>query len=42
MATYVWTISNNKNGNQAPRLVVESKDVKRTRFPQNAKTMSHD
>ena len=42
MATHVWTISNNKNQNQAPRLGVDSKDVKRTRFPQNAKTMSHD
>ena len=42
MATYIWAISKNKNENQAPRLEVESKDVKRTRFPQNAKTMSHD
>ena len=42
MATYVWTISNDKNQNQAPRLGVESKDVKRTCFPKNAKTMSHD
>ena len=35
MATYIWAISKNKNENQAPRLEVESKDVKRTRFPQN-------
>ena len=42
MATYIWAISKNKNENQAPHLEVESKDVKRTRFPRNAKTMSHD
>ena len=42
MATYIWTISKNKNENQAPRLGVESKNAKRTRFPQNANTMLHD
>ena len=30
MATYIWAISKKQNENQAPRLEVESKDVKRT------------
>ena len=42
MATYIRTISKKNNENQAPRLGVESKNVKRPRFPPNAKTMLHD
>ena len=30
MATYIWAFSKKQNENQAPRLEVESKDVKRT------------
>ena len=36
------TKSKNKNENQTSRLGVESKIVKKSVFPQNAKTMSYD
>ena len=39
---YIQTISQNKNEKQASRLGVESKIVKISVFPQNAKTMSYD
>ena len=39
---YIQTISQNKNEKQASRLGVESRIVKISVFPQNAKTMSYD
>ena len=39
---YIQTISQNKNENQATCLGVESRIVKISIFPQNAKTMSYD
>ena len=40
--TYIQTISQNKNEKQASRLGVESRIVKISVSPQNAKTMSYD
>ena len=39
---YIQTISQNKNEKQASRLGVESRIVKISVFPKNAKTMSYD
>ena len=39
---YIQAISQNKNEKQASRLRVESRIVKISVFPQNAKTMSYD
>ena len=39
---YIQTISQNKNEKQASRLGVESRIVKISVLPQNAKTMSYD
>ena len=39
---YIQTISKNKSENQASRLGVESRIVKKSVFPQNAKAMSYD
>ena len=42
MVAYIQTISQNMNENQTPRLGIESKNVKKSVFPRNAKTMSYD
>ena len=42
MFAYIQTISQNKNEQQASRLGVESRNVKISVFPQNAKTTSVD
>ena len=39
---YIQTISQNKNEKQASRLGVDTRIVKISVFPQNAKTMSYD
>ena len=39
---YIQTISKNKNENQASRVGFEPRIVKKSVFPQNAKTMWYD